>query len=139
MYLPLPFDPDQVWGVKPRHHLRGSIGGCAYRGAIEDFDGARGLSLGPAWRRDNGLVPGAVVAVILDAEGPQRGDLAPDLAQALEAEPSAGAFFDALAQFYRKAYLRWIDGTKDRPQVRAARIAAVVALLKAGQKQRPPG
>ena len=55
VYLPLPFDPDQVWGVKPRHHLRGSIGGCAYRGAIEDFDGARGLSLGPAWRRDNGL------------------------------------------------------------------------------------
>ena len=49
----------------------------------------------------------------------------------------AAAFFDSLAQFYTRAYLRWIDATKRRPDVRAARIAEMVELLKAGRKQRP--
>jgi len=53
------------------------------------------------------------------------------------ASPAAGAFFDTLAQFYRKAYLRWIDATTRRPDVRAARIAEVVSLLEAGVKERP--
>jgi hypothetical protein len=48
-----------------------------------------------------------------------------------------GAFFDTLAQFYRKAYLRWIDATARRPDLRAARIAEVADLLAAGIKQRP--
>ncbi|UOZ12058.1 YdeI/OmpD-associated family protein [Amycolatopsis sp. WQ 127309] len=39
--------------------------------------------------------------------------------------------------FYRKAYLRWIDGTKGKPDVRAARIAEVVGLLADGVKERP--
>jgi hypothetical protein len=43
---------------------------------------------------------------VLGREGPQRSDLAPDIAEALKAEPAAGMFFDSLGQFYRKAYLR---------------------------------
>jgi uncharacterized protein YdeI (YjbR/CyaY-like superfamily) len=85
---------------------------------------------------------GAIIAVPFDpdqawGEGPQRGDLADDISAALEASPAAAAFFDALAQFYRKAYLRWIDATTRRPDLRAARIAEVVDLLAAGIKQRP--
>ncbi len=34
-------------------------------------------------------------------------------------------------------YLRWIDATKKRPDVRAERIAEVVRLLEQGQKERP--
>jgi len=68
---------------------------------------------------------------------PQRGDLADDIAAALAADPAAGAFFDTLAQFYRKAYLRWIDATTRRPDLRAARIAEVADLLAAGIKERP--
>jgi uncharacterized protein YdeI (YjbR/CyaY-like superfamily) len=56
---------------------------------------------------------------------------------ALEAEPEAGVFFDSLAQFYRRAYLRCIDGTKRRPEARAERITEMVTLLKAGKKERP--
>jgi uncharacterized protein YdeI (YjbR/CyaY-like superfamily) len=77
------------------------------------------------------------VTAELAPEGPQRGDLADDIAVALAANPAAGAFFDTLAQFYRKAYLRWIDATTRRPDVRAARIAEVVGLLAAGIKERP--
>jgi len=75
--------------------------------------------------------------VVLEPEGPQREQLAPDVAAALEAAPEAAAFFDSLAQFYTRAYLRWIDATKRRPELRAARIAEMIELLKAGHKQRP--
>jgi uncharacterized protein YdeI (YjbR/CyaY-like superfamily) len=84
-----------------------------------------------------GIGIGDDVIVELAPEGPQRGDLAEDIAAALEANPAAGAFFDTLAQFYRKAYLRWIDATTRRPDLRAARIAEVTGLLAAGVKQRP--
>ena len=47
------------------------------------------------------------------------------------------AFWDELAQFYRRAYLRWIDATKRSPALRAERIAAVVSLLERGVKARP--
>ena len=51
--------------------------------------------------------------------------------------PEAEAFFHALAQFYRKAYLRYIDATKRHPEQRPERIAEVVALLAGGVKERP--
>jgi hypothetical protein len=55
---------------------------------------------------------------------------------ALESDPAAAEFFDGLPQFYRSAYLRWIDATKERPDERAARIREVVALLTTGTRQR---
>ena len=95
------------------------------------------FSLGPAWLRDCPVGPGDEVEVVISPEGPQRGDLAPDLAAALEANTAAGETFDSLAQFYRSAYLRWIDATKRRPDVRAERIAEVVDLLARGIRERP--
>jgi uncharacterized protein YdeI (YjbR/CyaY-like superfamily) len=56
---------------------------------------------------------------------------------ALEVNPRAAAFFDSLAQFYRRAYLRWIDATKRRPDLRAERIVEMIELLTAGMKERP--
>ena len=138
IFVPVPFDPDEVWGPKTTHRIGGTVNGMGVRGEIESLDAGRGFVLGPAWRRDCRVGPGDEVTVVLEAEGPQRADLAPDVAAALEAEPAAGEFFDALAQFYRRAYLRWIDGTKRRPEVRQARIAEMVDLLKAGRKERPP-
>ena len=91
----------------------------------------------PMWMRDAGVAAGDDVTVELAPEGPQRGDLADDVRAALEASPAAAAFFDTLAQFYRKAYIGWIDATTRRPDLRAARIAEVVDLLAAGVKQRP--
>jgi uncharacterized protein YdeI (YjbR/CyaY-like superfamily) len=77
------------------------------------------------------------VRVVLEPEGPQRGTLAPDVAAALAARLAAREFFDSLATYYRKGYLRWVDATERRPEVRAARIAEMVELLAAGHKQRP--
>ncbi len=135
--LPVSLDPYEVWGDRPAYHLAGTIDGMGYRGVLEAVESGWGLRLGPAWRRDCGLAAGDTVDVALTPEGPQRDALAPDLAAALEAEPAAAAFFDEIAQFYRRGYLTWIDATKKSPVKRAERIAAVVALLKSRQKERP--
>ncbi|WP_370949683.1 YdeI/OmpD-associated family protein [Amycolatopsis sp. cg5] len=137
VFVPVPFDPDQVWGSKPRHHVTGTVNEIRIRGVVEKFGADLGVVLGAAWRRDNGLAPGDHVEVALAPEGPQRDDLADDIASALDANPAAAAFFDSLAQFYRRAYLRWVDGTKNRPELRATRIAEMIDLLAAGLKERP--
>jgi Bacteriocin-protection, YdeI or OmpD-Associated/Domain of unknown function (DUF1905) len=131
--IAVPFDPDEKWGAKADHPVGGTIEGRRVRGRLRP--GGRGWVLALGSRCQYAI--GDQVAVELAPEGPQRGDLADDIAAALEANPAAGAFFDTLAQFYRKAYLRWIDATTRRPEVRAARIAEVVGLLAAGVKQRP--
>ncbi len=131
----LPFDPDAVWGAKQQHHITGSVNGSAIRGPLGIEGGQAFLTLGAAWRRDNGLAVGDSVTVMLTPEGPQLATLAPDIVAALEAEPQAKTFFESLATFYRKGYIGWIESAK-RPETRAARIAETVRLLKAEQKQR---
>ena len=73
----------------------------------------------------------------LQPEGPQAGRLAEDIAVALDAEPEARRAFDSLATFYRKGWLRWIEATKRRPEVRAERIAEMVNLVQQEYKERP--
>ncbi len=136
-YVPVPFDPDELWGKKQRHHIHGTINGMGYRGVIEPIGDERGFSIGAAWRRDCGIATGDKVKVVLKPEGPQRDDLAPDIAAALTKNPRAAELFDSLAQFYRKAYLTWINATKRSPELRAERIAEMIRLLKQGHKQRP--
>lgn len=131
----LPFDPDDAWGAKQKHYVTGTIDGCPIRGCLI-FDGARFfLPLGPAWRRDNGVETGADVEVVLGPEGPQPDNISPDVAAALDAEPEARAFFQSLASFYRKNYIRWIEEAK-RPETRRGRIEAMMSLLKDGRRRR---
>jgi hypothetical protein len=135
--IPVPFDPDAVWGTKPRHHIGGTVNGMRVRGVVEPAGDGFGFTLGPAWLRDCHLSVGDPATVDIEPEGPQRDDLAEDVAAALAAHPPAAAFFDSLAQFYRRAYLRWIDATRRRPEQRAERVAEMIRLLEAGHKQRP--
>jgi hypothetical protein len=135
--IPVPFDPDTVWGAKPRHHVGGTVNDMRVRGVVEPAAAGFGFTLGPAWLRGCGVAVGDTVTVVIEAEGPQRDDLAEDVAAALQANPQAAAFFDSLAQFYRRAYLRWIDATKRRPEQRPQRIAEMIRLLQDRQKERP--
>jgi hypothetical protein len=135
--IALPFDPSEAWGAKARHHVTGTVGDQRVRGPLSSESAGARLVLGPSWCRDAGFASGDIVQVVLEPEGPQRDALAPDIAAALAARPAAREFFDSLATYYRKGYLRWVDATKRRPEVRAERIAEMVELLAAGHKQRP--
>jgi hypothetical protein len=135
--ITMPFDPDEAWGAKADHPVGGTIDGQRIRARLVRAGTGWVLTLAPNRLAGLGHAIGDDVTVELAPEGPQRGDLADDIAAALAANPAAAAFFDTLAQFYRKAYLRWIDATTRRPDLRAARIAEVVDLLAAGVKERP--
>jgi hypothetical protein len=136
-FIALPFDPSEAWGEKARHHLTGTVGDRKVRGPLTGEGADARFLLSPSWRRDSGVAHGDSVRVTLLPEGPQQDTLAPDLSAALAGRPEARRFFDSLATFYRKGYLRWVDATTRRPDVRAARIAEMVELLAAGHKQRP--
>ena len=122
--------------MKAVHHVNGTVNGCRVRVTLEPGDSGWAFTMNPARMQHAGIVVGSQVPVELSPEEPQRGDLAEDVAAALEASPAAGAFFGTLAQFYRNGYLRYIDATKRRPDLRAARIAEVTSLLASGIKER---
>jgi hypothetical protein len=106
--ITVPFDPDEAWGAKADHPVSGTVGDGRIRARLVPADRRWVLPLPSKRLISMGIAVGDEVTVELAPEGPQRGDLADDIAAALAANPAAGAFFDTLAQFYRKAYLRWI-------------------------------
>jgi hypothetical protein len=134
--ITLPFDPASTWGERPRYHITGTVNTVAVRGALQVHDGVYQLKLGPAWLRDCSITIGSQVTVTLMLEGPQEDSLADDIVSALQANPAAKSFFDGLPTFYRKKYLRWIDSTKGKPDVRTQRIADMMTLLANGQRER---
>jgi hypothetical protein len=135
--IPVPFDPAEAWGRRDRYHVTGTVEGVGFRGPLVFRDGAWRIERGPKSTGAALLQDGQSVAVEIWPEGPQIQQLADDVAQALAARPRARAAFESLAQFYRKGWLRWIDATKRRPEVRAERIAEMVRMLEAGYKERP--
>ena len=131
----LPFDPNQTWGVKERHHINGTIDEHPIRGPLIQDGDLYYYALGPAWRRDTKIEVGRRVTVSLSPEGPLQENVAEDIATAFSDAPDAQAFFEQLPTFYRKNYMRWIDSAK-RPETRTARIAEMIALLKDGKRAR---
>ncbi len=135
--LTLDFDPVAAWGRRDVYRVNGTIAGAPFRGVITRDGSSWVTTLGPKSQASSRVTVGAVAEVAVDLEGPQAGALAPDIAAALAARPRAKLAFDELATFYRKGWLRWIDGTKRRPDERARRIAEMVSLVEAGHKERP--
>jgi len=133
--IKLPFDPSVAWGERERYDVTGSVNGHSVRGKLRSRPDGHSLELGPAWQRDGAVTVGAPVVVMLAPEGPQVNAMAEDIASALDAAPQARRFFESLPTFYRKNFMRWIEGAK-RPATRAKRIAEAVATLKAGKRER---
>jgi hypothetical protein len=135
VFIPIPFDPNAVWGVKQRHYIRGTVNSYGVRGSLGSDGQQYFLPLGAAWRRGCGLEAGDEAEVALSPEGPQSENLSADVVNALDAEPQAKTFFESLATFYRNTYIKWIESAK-RPETRSARIQEMIELLKAGKKQK---
>ena len=135
VFIPIPFNPNEVWGVKQRHHVTGTVNGNGVRGSLGSDGKQYFLLLGAAWRRGCDIDAGTKVDVVLSPEGPQSESLSADVASALNAEPQAKAFFESLATFYRNTYIKWIESAK-RAETRTARINEMIELLKAGKKQK---
>ena len=80
--IAVPFSPDDTWGAKAEHPVGGTINGGRVRGTLSPDTTGWALTVSPMWLRDTGAAIGDDVTVELAPEGPQRGDLADDIAAA---------------------------------------------------------
>src|SRR5499426_569589 len=81
-FIPIPFNPNDVWGVKQRHHITGTVNGMDVRGSLGSDGNQYFLLLGAAWRRDCGIDAGTKVDVVLSPEGPQSENMSDDVINA---------------------------------------------------------
>ena len=135
--LTLDFDPAAAWGPRDVYRVNGTIAGGPFRGVIMRRGDVWTTTLGTKSRASWRVADGQIAEVAVDLEEPHAEALAPDITAALAARPRAKVAFDELATFYRKGWLRWIDATKRRPDLRGQRIAEMVRLVEAGHKERP--
>ena len=63
--LPLPFDPREVWGRKPRHYVTGQIAGSPFTGSVGFQGGSAFLVLSKDFRARAGIKPGHALLVEL--------------------------------------------------------------------------
>lgn len=132
-FVAIPFSPREAWGAKPRYPVTGTINGIPVRGTLGALKQEYFLRLGAAWMRDSGIDLGTNVQVRLSLEGPQEGNIAPDIRKALTGNKKAKAFFDGLPTFYRKNFIRWIESAK-REETRVKRINEMIKLLEEGKR-----
>jgi hypothetical protein len=83
--IAVPFDPDAIWGARAEHLVGGKVDGRRVRGTVAPDGNRWAFTLSPMWLRDAGVAIGDDVIVELAPEGPQRADLAEDIAAALAA------------------------------------------------------
>ena len=61
--LPLPFDPRDRWGKRPRHYVEGTVAGTPFTGSIGFSGGTAFLVLSAECRKRAGISVGDEVAV----------------------------------------------------------------------------
>ena len=134
--ITIPFDVAAAFGSAGRVSVHGDINGVPFASSLYPRgDGAHHLMVNKTMQEAAQAGPGDIAVVHLAAgDGPEPA-LAPDLAAALEDEPTVLARYAALTPAGRREYGGWIDSAK-RPETRARRIAKTVESVAAG-KRRP--
>ena len=67
--LPLPFDPRERWGKRPRHYVEGTVAGTPFAGSVGFAGGSAFLVLNADFRERAGVTVGDEVAVRLIPQG----------------------------------------------------------------------
>jgi len=134
-WIVLPDETTQLWGERLHYYLAGELAGRPFRGRAERQHSEIILPVGAAWLRDNGVQPMHEFTCALQLESPVLEELADDIREAIQADQQAQRFFEDIAPFYRKNYLRWIESART-PATRARRIAETVQSLREGRMQR---
>jgi hypothetical protein len=111
-----------------------TINGHSYRSSIAVMGGQNMVGVSAANRDLTGASAGDTVEVDVELDTqPRVIEVPEDLAAALEADPTAKAFYATLNYSSQRRYVEPIADAKTS-ETRARRIAKVVAELKAGKK-----
>ncbi len=133
-FVTVPFDVEQVYGKK-RVPINALIDGESYRGTLVRMGGTcHMLPVLKDIRQKIGKGIGDEVEVILEEDTqPRVVEIPETLRLALDGEPSAASFFQALAYTHQKEYVQWIESAKQET-TRQARITKTIEMLTQGKK-----
>jgi Bacteriocin-protection, YdeI or OmpD-Associated/Domain of unknown function (DUF1905) len=110
-----------------------TVNGVEWRGSIARMGGAYWLGVSAERRAAAGIAAGEVldVDVVLDT-AVREVQVPADLASALDAEPAARAFWDALSYSNKSWHVLQVTGAK-AAETRARRVARSVAMMLEGR------
>jgi hypothetical protein len=106
----VPFDPDEAWGAKAAHPVGGTIDGSRFRGTVSPGGTGWVVTVSPSRMRDSGL-RGLAAGGRRDGRKVRSVVIWPRISPLRSRPTWPRRRSSTLAQFYRKAYLRWIDAT----------------------------
>lgn len=129
-FVRIPFSVAEEFGVKGQVPVKGTINGIAYENSLlPQGEGAHILVVKKEIRERAGVDAGDVAQVTLEREtGIRTVEVPPELAEALESQPSARQIFDDLSYSHRKAYCDHV-GQARRADTRVRRATKCVDLL----------
>ena len=136
IFLPIPFNVEEVFGTKSRVPVSGTVDGSPFRNyLLPEGDGTHAMAFGKDLQIATGAKAGDVVSVKLRLDEVERTvDVPPELKDALASDPAARTIFATLAYSHKKEYAQWIAEAK-KPETRSVRVAKALEMLKAGKKR----
>ena len=112
-----------------------SVNGYEYRNTVGVMGGKHMISISAAVRKETGLKGGDPIHVTLTlADTPRDVDVPGDFADALSADPDAGAFFAALSNSLQRYHVDSITEAKTA-ETRQRRIEKAISLFREGKKR----
>jgi hypothetical protein len=126
----LPFDPVDVFGRARVPVLVSVPGSEPFRTTIATYATRAWIGLRKAQLAEFGVSVGdeITMTVIVD-DAPRTVDVPPELAEALNASPDAGAVFAALSYSHRREYADWVREAK-QPATRTRRAARAIERIR---------
>jgi hypothetical protein len=132
--LRAPFDVAEIFGVRGRVPVRGTINGFPYRSSLMPMDGCHRMVVNHEIREGAGVRAGDTVKVVMERdEAPRTVTPPPSLKKALAKDKTAQANWGKLAFTHKKEMVRSIVEAKQE-ETRARRLAKVMEVLKKGEK-----
>jgi hypothetical protein len=112
-----------------------NVNGYEYRNTVGVMGGRHLISISAAVRKATGLQAGDPIHVVLTlADGPREVTVPDDLADALSADPTAGAFFAQLSNSLRRHHVDSINAAKTA-ETRQRRIGNAISLFRQGKQR----
>jgi Bacteriocin-protection, YdeI or OmpD-Associated/Domain of unknown function (DUF1905) len=112
-----------------------NVNGYEYRSTVGVMGGRHMISISAAIRRDTGLTAGDPIHVVLTlAASPREVTVPDDLAAALSADPTAGAFFARMSNSQQRYHVDNISAARTT-ETRQRRIDKAISLFQQGKQR----
>jgi hypothetical protein len=134
-FIPLPFDPKQVFG-RIRAPVKVTLNGYTYRSTIAAMGGPPCIPLRRSHREAAGLEGGETVEVRVDLDTEKRVVVPPpDFRRALKANAHAWARWQDLSYTHQREHVEAIEGAK-KDETRTRRIKSATQMIAAAASKR---